>query len=282
MNEIVISNLSKNYGEVEALKNVSLRIEENKIYGLLGRNGAGKSTLLNIIANRIFADSGTVTINGESNIENDKALQQIYYMSEKSFYPDSMRVIDVFKSAESFNSKFDFEMAKGIAAEFQLDCSKKIKTLSTGYSTIFKITMALSFDLPYILLDEPVLGLDAYHRELFYKILIKNYVEYPKTYIISTHLIEEVSSIVEDVIIIKEGEIIKESKADELLSYGYAINGKAVDVDRFTEGKNVIGIETIGVFKIAYIIGDPREASNAENLEVTNLDLQKLFIELTN
>ena len=281
MNEIVISNVSKNFRDVKALDRVSLHIGEKKIFGLLGRNGAGKSTLLNIIANRIFADEGTVTIDGESNIENDRVLRRIYFMSEKSYYPDTMRVRDVYKFAKEFNPAFDVDRANRISETFELNTKKKIKTLSTGYTSIFKVVMALSFDLPFILMDEPVLGLDAYHRELFYRLLLESYAENPRTFILSTHLIEEVSRIIEEVIIIKNGVIIEQIECEKLLRQGYSVSGRAGDVDEFVKDKKVIGTDTLGGLKIAQIMGDSKDAAVAENLEISKLDLQKLFIILT-
>ena len=282
MNEIKISNVTKDFKAVRALDNVSLTFEENKIYGLLGRNGAGKSTLLNIISNRIFANNGTVTINGEINIENDKALQQLYFMSEKSYYPEGMKVRDIYKFANDYNPAFDVSKANEISEAFGLNTNKKVKTLSTGYASIFKAVMALSFDLPFILMDEPVLGLDAYHRELFYKLLLENYSENPKTFVLSTHLIEEVSNIIEEVIIIKEGQIIKQATCEDLLRSGYTVSGKADAIDAFISDKNVIGIDTFGGLKLAHIIGDVSSAMSNDELEISKIDLQKLFIKLTN
>ena len=282
MNEIVISNVTKNFKTVRALNDVSLKLNQNKIYGLLGRNGAGKTTLLNVISNRIFASEGTVTINGESNVENDKVLSQIYFMSEKTYYPETMKIREIYKFAKSFNNAFDEDKALNLSKLFDLDVTKKVKALSTGYHSVFKLVMALSFDIPFIFMDEPVLGLDAYHRELFYKLLLENYADNPKTFILSTHLIEEVSKIIEEVIIIKDGEIIKQADCEELLRSGYCVSGKAIDIDNFIQGKDVIGVDTIGGLKSAQVIGNSKEALETENLEVTKLDLQKLFIKLTN
>ena len=90
MNGIEVKGVSKNFGSLEALKNVNVCFEENRIYGLLGRNGAGKSTLLNVITGRIFAEQGEVTVDGEVSVENDRALKNIYMMSEKNYFPDGM------------------------------------------------------------------------------------------------------------------------------------------------------------------------------------------------
>lgn len=154
MNCIELKNITKNFGNISALKNVSLKFEQNKIYGLLGRNGAGKSTMLNIITSRIFPDSGEVIIDGEKAMENDRALEKVYLMNEKILYPEGMRIREVFKWSQEFYPNFDITYANKLAEKFDLNTKKKVKELSTGYSSIFKIITALSVNTPYILLDE--------------------------------------------------------------------------------------------------------------------------------
>jgi len=282
MNGIEVKAVSKSFQHVKALNSVTLTFKENKIYGLLGRNGAGKSTLLNIITNRLFSDSGTVLVDGERASENDTAQQKIFLMSEATLYPDTMRVSDAFNWTKEFYGFFDSGYAESLCKEFGLSPKKKIKELSTGYRSIFKIVTALSVNAPYILLDEPVLGLDANHRDLFYKLLLKNYADNPRTFVISTHLIEEVSSVIEDIVIIKEGEIIKNQSCEELLKAGYTVTGAASDIDRYTAGKNVIGVDVLGGLKSAYILGEPDKSVSSGSLEFSRLDLQRLFIQLTN
>ena len=265
-----------------ALDHVNLLFEEEKIYGLLGRNGAGKSTLLNIISNRIFPDEGQVLMNGVPVRENDQALEQIYLMSEKTLYPESMKIKEVFKWSKEFYKNFDTDFAMNMAEQFRLDVKKKVKGLSTGYTSIFKNIIALSVNVPFVFLDEPVLGLDANHRELFYKILIEKYSENPFAAVISTHLIEEVSSVIEDIVIIKNGQVIRSETREELLSRGYTVSGNGALVDTYIRGKEVIGTDVLGGLKTAYIIGRPDRANLPKGLEITGLDLQKLFIQLTN
>lgn len=282
MSCIEIKNLSKSFGDVQALDDVSLKFEQNKIYGLLGRNGAGKSTLLNMISSRQFPDSGQISINEASDYEKDAVQRNIYLMSEQNYYPETMKVKEIFKWSGEFYPNFDLAYAEDLAKQFNLDINKKVKGLSTGYSTIFKVIVALAVNAPYTLLDEPILGLDANHRDLFYQLLLENYEENPKTIVISTHLIEEVANMIEDIIIIKNGAILKNESCQELLSKGYTITGNASIVDQYIKDKNVIGQDVIGGLKSAYIMGDVNGSSVPSELEVGKLDLQKLFMELTN
>ncbi|NMA38120.1 MAG: ABC transporter ATP-binding protein, partial [Papillibacter sp.] len=259
----------------------TLNFEDNKIYGLLGRNGAGKSTLLNIITGRVFLDSGEVLVDGSPAAENDEALHKLYLANEKTLLPENMRVRDAFKWTKEFYPDFDMEYAMKAAEQFKLDTSKRVKALSTGFDSIMKDIIALSVDTPYVLLDEPVLGLDANNRDLFYRLLIEKYSQKPCTVVISTHLIEEVSTVIEEIVIIKESRIIRNESRESLLSKGYTVSGMASKVDEYIKDKNVIGSESLGGLKTAYILGEDSPV-RAEGLEITSLELQKLFIHLTN
>lgn len=282
MNCIEIKGVTKDYKNTRALNDINLRFEENKIYGLLGRNGAGKSTLLKIISNRIFSNSGSITVDGENAVENDSALSKIYLMSESNLYPTKLKIKQAFKWTKEFYPDFDTEYAMKLSKEFGLNVNKNIRSLSTGYNSIFKIIIALSVNTPYVFLDEPVLGLDANHRDLFYRFLIEKYAQNPFCCVISTHLIEEVSTVIEDVVIIKNGEVIRNQTRDSLLESGSTISGAARAVDEFIKDREVIGFDAIGGLKTAYIWGKVDKSEVPEELEISAMDLQKLFVQLTN
>ena len=278
---IVIDHVSKGFGPVRALRDVSVTFEEGKIYGLLGRNGAGKSTLLNVLTDRIFPEGGTVTVDGEPVHDNDRALSKMYLMSEKNCYPDSMKVKDAFRWTKQFYPDFDQDFAWNMASAFELNTNTKVNKLSTGYTSIFKLIVALSVNTPYVLLDEPVLGLDANHRDLFYRTLLARYTERPFTMVISTHLIEEVSSIIEDVVVIHKGEVLKNGSCQDLLSQGYTVSGPRSLVEEYLKGKNVLGVDVLGGLESAYLWGQPDRSSLPQGLEISGLDLQKLFVLMT-
>ena len=281
MNGLVIKDLYKSYGSTCALAGADLSFEKGKIYGLLGRNGAGKTTLLNIITGRVFADKGSVCLDGQPTPENDAALRQMYMLSEQTFYPDSMRVREALKWSAAFYPGFDAEYAQSLAERFLLDVNARVRGLSTGYNTIFKIVAALSVNVPYLLLDEPVLGLDANHRDLFYKLLLEKHGGSGCCVVLSTHLVEEVSPLVEDVVIIHKGRIVKNEPRETLLANGYTVSGPAAAVEAFIDGKTVLGQNRLGGLSTAYVAGI-RPAEAPAGLELAPMDLQRAFIQLTN
>lgn len=282
MSKIEVRNLTKSYGKTTALNNVSVTFKENCIYGLLGRNGAGKSTLLNIISGRTFADSGEVLIDGVNASGNDISLGKTHLMSEQLLYNPSLKVRDMFRTASFYYPDFDTEYALKLCSEYELDTNRKLSKLSTGYRTIAKAVNALACGAPIVFFDEPVLGLDANHRDLFYKHVVNRYSERPSTFVISTHLIEETAGIIERAVVIQKGELLLDNDVEEVRSMGYSVSGKAADVDNFAKGRELMGEDVLGGLKTAYIKGQLNEAELPEGLTAEPMNLQNIFIHLTN
>ena len=281
MNAIQIKNITKRYKDVTALDDVSFSFEFGKIYGFLGRNGAGKTTLINIIANRIFADQGEILIDGIPAKENMGVHEKIFCMSEADLYDRDLKVKDHFKWTNRFYTDFDLKKAFELSKKFNLDTNKRFKALSKGYQSIFKLIIALSLNVPYVIFDEPVLGLDANHRELFYSLLLKEFENNERTLIIATHLIEEVSNIIEEVVLIDKGKILVQETVEELLEKGYSVSGASQEVDHYCVGRNVIGYDELGGLKVAYILGEKTVLPQESNLQITAMNLQKLFVKMT-
>ena len=281
MNAIQIKNITKRYKDVTALDDVSFSFEFGKIYGFLGRNGAGKTTLINIIANRIFADRGEILIDGIPAKENMGVHEKIFCMSEADLYDRDLKVKDHFKWTNRFYAAFDLKKAFELSKKFNLDTNKRFKALSKGYQSIFKLIVALSLNVPYVIFDEPVLGLDANHRELFYSLLLKEFENNERTLIIATHLIEEVSNIIEEVVLIDKGKILVQETVEELLEKGYSVSGAAQEDARYCAGRNVIGYDELGGLKVAYILGEKTVLPQESNLQITAMNLQKLFVKMT-
>jgi ABC-2 type transport system ATP-binding protein len=217
-----------------------------------------------------------MTIEGKS-LHNNAG--RIYMMSEETLYPENLRVREVFRWTGAFYGVFDHALADKLCEDFGLEQKKKIGSLSTGYKTIYKIITALCVDADYIFLDEPVLGMDAGHREIFYKSLLETYMARPRTFVISTHLIEEVAGIIEDVIIIDRGKLLTTASVEALLASGYNITGTIEAVDAYCRGRECVGSDTVGGIKTAAVIGQAKEVP--PELTVSPLDLQKLFIRMT-
>lgn len=278
-------DVTKKYKKKVAVNEVTISLEEHKICGLLGRNGAGKTTLLNLLAGQITSSSGSVSIFGEHVFENSKAMQNICFVRVKEEAHFSYKVKEIFKMCSMFYKNWDGNYAEELADKFQLNMTVKYHKLSHGMQTVVGIIQGLASRAPITIFDEPTTGLDAAHRELFYSLLLEDYGEYPRTIILSTHLVEEVTHVIEDVIIIKEGKLVVQSSVEDLLQQAHIISGKKDTVDKFSVNKKVINREVYGNKGINVIW---EELSNEdyyslekEGLVIDRITLQKLFIHIT-
>lgn len=285
MYRITIDNISKSFGKKSALTEVSLTLESDMIYGLLGRNGAGKTTLLNIITNKVFPDTGEVLIDGERAEDYDRKQSKIYCMTENNIHPSQMKVRDGFRWAGVFYPNFDTEYAYRLAEMFKLDTGKKISKLSSGYNTICKLILTLASGAEVLIFDEPASGLDAAHRDLFYRQLIEYYGDHPRMIVIATHLIDEVAEILEQVIILKDGKVIMAQPVESVIRSVYSITGDNSSVDEYSRNHQVIHEVAIGTLKTVTFFGKrdivDKQVIEEFGLKVNSPRLQDVFIGLT-
>ena len=270
-------NLTRKFGDTTALNGVNLCLDEPKIYGLLGRNGAGKTTLLRLITNYIQPTDGSITLDEQNVWENEKAQHQIFLVTETSYFAE-MNAHKLIQLMSEIYPSFDKQQCLDYAKRFELDLNKKYTALSTGYKSVLRAVLPLSVHTPFLFLDEPTLGMDAFHRELFYKLLIESYSESPSCILLSTHLISEVEGLLENVIILDHGKVLIDESSEQLLAQGYCVSGRISDVDDYCSGKNVIGSSVVGGLKTTAVLGEREQVP--DTLEVTGLSLQQLFVQL--
>lgn len=282
MSELIIANVSKRYGKKTILDDLSVKFEQGHSYGLLGRNGAGKSTLINIIMQRCKREGGVITLDGQVTDNNDKLMSRLFCMNDSTLYPSNFRVKTIFSITNSMYDKFDMEYAVKTAEMFGLDLKKRLKQLSTGYNTIYKVILALASNADFVFLDEPVLGIDVNQRELFYKTLARKMADETSCFVISTHIIEEIQNLIDRTMILHGGKILLDGDTETLMNSYAAVSGKAEAVDEFTAGKTVICTESMGVFKKAVFEAEGFSENDVpEGLSLDTVNLQQLFYYLT-
>ncbi len=276
--------LTKHFGKVHAVEDATFTIEENRIYGLLGRNGAGKTTLMSLLTGQEFATAGSVEVYGRSPVENASVLERTAFIKESQKYPEDFRVKHVMRSAPWFFSEWDAEFAGRLVEDFRLPLDRRIKKLSRGQLSAVGVIVGLASRAPLTILDQPNHGLDAVARQLFYDRLLSDYSEHPRTVVLSTHLIDEVSNLLEHVLVIDDGRIIIDSDADTLRGSATTVAGTAAAVDAFTKGREVLHREGIGGLASATLArldaGDRRAAAES-GLEITPVSLQQLVVRST-
>lgn len=284
MTDIEVSGLGRRFGAVDALADVSFSLSGNKICGLLGRNGAGKTTLLSILAGYERQTAGDVRIDGEPVFEHAATKTCLVRGTGDQLSP-AMRVRDLLRMGDLLRPGWDAEYAAKLVDRFAVPTHKQVKALSHGKRCALGVTVGLASRAPVTIFDESYLGLDAPSRYAFYDALLADVLEHPRTVIISTHLIEEVGTLFEDILILDEGRLLLHEEAETLRGAGSAVTGDASLVDAFTIGLTVLGEKTLGRTKSATVYGqldDKRRAQAREvGLDLDPIALQDLFVHLT-
>ena len=203
---ISLNQVTKQYGQVTVLKNITLSIEEPGIYCLLGRNGAGKTTFLKSIAGYQNITTGTIQVDGKtiSTAALDTGVSYIENFAKHFNLP----VRKLLQIASEVNPSYDYDFASEMMERFELDGKKKFNHLSLGMKTMVSTIICLASNKNVILLDEPVLGFDAIMRVEFYEMLAESFEKHPRIIIVSTHIIEEIANTIQKLMIMDRGNIL--------------------------------------------------------------------------
>lgn len=280
MKTIRVENLTKTFRKKPALDGVTCRFEQGKIYGLLGRNGAGKTTLLRALSGRLRPSSGDISYRqGDLTLANPQ--DHIYHTEPTTLLPPYMKVKDLITMTARFHPLFTIEDALADAADFGLNLHVKRKALSTGQLSALHAVLALNTHKDFLLLDEPTLGFDVVAREIFYKKVIEKFSQDANTIILSTHLIQEISPLLESLVLLDRGKVLLEDDLDRVLASYAKIHGPQNLLDSLIRGQNLVARKEAGDFATLILEGPAPEVPLPLGVTLSPVDLQELFIALT-
>lgn len=282
--KLICSGITKKYGKKEVLHKVDMELEPGKIYGLIGRNGAGKTTLLSIMSAQNPTTQGQVLL-GETLVwENQEALKHIYFSREinpNSTVYSGLKVKEHLKIAAAYLPNWDQEMADRLVTLFHLDKKKRISKLSKGMASMLTIVTALASKADFTFLDEPVAGLDVVAREQFYRLLVEEFTESGRTFVVSTHIIEEASDVFEEVIFLHEGEILLKENTQELLEHCVYVSGKTEAVEEAVKGKEIHARQVLGRSQGVMVrLKEEEQILPDGQITLQHMNLQKIFVSL--
>lgn len=281
---IECKEVSKSFGKTKVLDQVNIQLEQGKIYALLGRNGAGKTTLMNCLCTRYLPDAGEIYLLEEKAYENEKVLNEICFMSDYMETFSTKKVKDILKFAGSFYEKWDKDLMKNLMEFFEISPKVLYDGLSKGQKTVVGIIIGLCSGCEIVLLDEIYSGLDAVARQNFYEILMKEQEKNPRTFVLSTHLIEEMAGLFEHVVMIDKGKIILSEEVEIIHEKSYKCVGRA-ELEGCLSGKNILSKQQMGAMAEYYIYDELNERELGELMSkgftVSALSLQELFLAFT-
>lgn len=280
-----VSGLTKRYGSFTALDHVDFSLEENRIYGLLGRNGAGKTTIMQLLTGQIFPNAGELEVFGRAPAEHADVLRRLCFIAESQRYPDAYKPLHLLRAAPWYFENWDEQFAERLVEDFRVPLNRYVRKLSRGQLSAVGVIIGLASRAPITFFDEPYLGLDAVARHVFYDRLLADYAEHPRTIVLSTHLIDEVANLLEHIILIDQGRILLDRDAEEVRGSATTVAGTRATVESFTADRPVIGREHLGGLASVTIDGrlDQAERLRAKELglELTPVSLQQLIVHMT-
>ncbi len=210
---VELQQVSKSYGGAVALNNVNLKLTAGKIIGLLGPNGSGKTTLIKLINGLLQPEYGQVLINGRTPSPETKAI--VSYLPDTTYLDESMKVSDAITFFTDFYADFDKERALHLLQDLGIDLNSRMKHLSKGNKEKVQLILVMSRQAQLYVLDEPIGGVDPAARDYILKTIVNNYSP-TASVIISTHLISDVEQILDEVIFLQYGSVIRHENVDDL------------------------------------------------------------------
>ncbi|QDI91895.1 ABC transporter ATP-binding protein [Salicibibacter halophilus] len=246
MNVIECKDVTKSYRRANALNGLSFTIEENKIVGLVGRNGAGKTTLMKILAGFLRETSGEVNVFSERPFNHLFVSANSIFIDEHMHFPSKMSLADIVKEANYFYKNWACELADQLIDYFNLDRHRLHKHLSKGQRSTFNMLIGIASRCPLTILDEPAAGMDTAVRKDMYRALLKDYIAYPRTILFSSHHIEEIEDILEEVLLIDEGEKHLHLSMDDLQEATIGFTGKEALVYPLLIDQDILSAKKIG------------------------------------
>lgn len=270
--------LTRRYQRTAALDDVTVSIEAGVITGLLGRNGSGKTTFMSLATAQDRPTSGSVSVLGHDPFEHAETLEQLCFLRDNQRYPDDYKLKHALRAAAFSYPNWSQETADRLVEQFRIPEKPVVKKFSRGQLSALGIVLGLASRSPITFFDEPYLGLDATARSIFYDELLSDYAAHPRTIVLSTHLIDEMDRLLERVVILDRGRVVRQAEVDELRGDAYQVAGRAHDIEAFVQHRTTLSRRTVGGLGTAVVSGALGEQDRAD-AETSGLDLSAVSLQ---
>ena len=254
MKVVECRDLSKSFLRKKVLKNLSVSIPENKITGLIGRNGVGKTTFLKIMAGFIKETSGEIKVFSERPFNSLLVSANSVFIDDQMSFPAALQLEELLEVSRKFYPNWDAELANRLFSYFAFDPKHYHQRLSKGKRSTFNAIFGIASRAPLTIFDEPTTGMDAAVRKDFYRALLKDYLAFPRTIILSSHHLEEIEDLLEEVLIIKDGKNCLHIEMEELKEWAIGFKGAKSNVLDWIEGQEVLHKNHFGADSIYAVV----------------------------
>ena len=287
---IEVRNINKNFDSIKAIDNITAKIEEGHVFGLIGTNGAGKSTFMRILCGVLKPDSGQVLIDGEEVYDNPAVKAKIFYISDDQYFFKTGTPKDMLKFYETYYNGFDREKFMVLMKAFDLDINRKVNTFSKGMKKQLSVICGVCARTKYLLCDETFDGLDPVMRQAVKAIFVKEIEERGMTPIIASHNLRELEDICEYVGLLHRGGILLAKDMEDMKINIHKMQVVIKDEEtlpKIKEQFDVVKVENRGALYTVTIRGKREDvdafmtAINPIFYELLPLSLEEIFISET-
>lgn len=269
---VVCNNLTKKYRSLYAVNNLTVQFKENSITGLIGRNGAGKTTLLQMIAGLTTPTSGEIRVFGQNPKNNLFVSANSVFIDDQIVFPNELTLQEILKTGKMFYQNWDEDLANKLLKYFSLYPDQYHTELSKGKRSTFNMIFGLATKSALTIFDEPTTGMDYSVRQDFYRALLKDYLNHPRTIILSSHLLNEIEDILEEIVLIKNGELCLRDSVENLKEYAIGLTGNLDLLNEWTSGREIIGRKIDSSNSAHYVVKD--DYSNEEKMSMERLGIK--------
>ncbi|ALX49292.1 ATP-binding cassette domain-containing protein [Lentibacillus amyloliquefaciens] len=276
MKVIECKNLTKSYGRQKALNDLSVSIEENKITGLVGRNGAGKTTLLKILAGFWRESAGEVNVFFRRPFDSLFVSANTMFIDDQMNFPMVLTLKEIFEEAERFYEKWDAELADRLFDYFSFRPGQNYHSLSKGKKSTFNMIVGLCSRCALTIFDEPTTGMDAAARKDFYRALLKDYLAHPRSIIVSSHLLDEIEEVLEDVLLIEGGQNYLHMPVEELKEYAVGLSGSSEEIQKWTLNREVLHTKMIGTHNTYAVVTNDFKENELDQIRLSGIDISSV------
>jgi ABC-2 type transport system ATP-binding protein len=283
---IRVQNMTYSYERnISVLQDITLIESEPVITGLWGRNGAGKTTLMKLLAGHLRPNQGSVEIMGMAPYNNEQAVQHVCFMQEEHLFGWLWTVRDALRFGSYYNPNWNPDTAQRLLEIFKLDERKKVVKLSKGMKTALQYMIGLSSHAAITILDEPINGLDAAMRKKLYETLLESHTDHPRLIMISTHHIEELQTLFETLVVLKNGKLLIHEPIDTIREGGVWLAGGKNKVEEAITGRKVLERSEVGSM-VKVMIDAPfssewKELAQKQGLSIEKAKMQDYLLNIT-
>ncbi len=273
---LTAKGLNKRYGQQMAVDHINLDIQPGRIIGLIGPNGSGKTTTLKAALGLIPFEGELRVLGFDPRTQRDELMKEVCFIADVAVLPRWIRVREVLDFVEGTHPKFNREKAKAYLAKTKLKPEMRVKEMSKGMIVQLHLAIVMSIDAKLLVLDEPTLGLDILYRKQFYQNLLEDYFDENKTIIVTTHQVEEIETILSDLIFIRDGKITLNTTMDEI---GERFTEVMVNAEYYAAAKALNPIDERAIFgKTVFLFDGVERATLAKFGELKTPGIADLFV----